>query len=108
LHRTTGAPTNYYYGDRAEEINLEYHAGLRGVIISAIRSSFHTDFAPYFPQDFVVENIEYYGSYVYFDIDSSMQAGQEGLANDHVAVMITVEDYDYTDVAWEPPHGGSG
>jgi len=93
---------DYYYGDRAEEMNLEYNAGLLWDINFAIRSSFCTDFEPYFPQEFSIESVKYYGSYKYFDLRKNiMDRIIVSSANDHVAVMITVEDYDYTDAAWE-------
>ena len=85
----------HYYGNRVvEEMNLKYHAGLRANIIHAVRSSFYADFEPYFHRDFLIKNMKYYGSYEYFCLDNSVY-------NDHVAVMITVGDYDYADAAWE-------
>ena len=94
----------YLYGDHAEEMNLEYHAGLRMTVRSAIRDSYFYEYLePYFPQahlsDVIIE--KYYGSYeyVYDDFGDTY--------NDCVAVMINSDYNEYYDDAWEETVAGT-
>ena len=94
---------HYAYGDDADRMNLENHAGLRLDRLRAITQSyFVTYLEPYFPKSSRnnILFVNYYGSYEYFEDPS-------GRINDCVAVMITTKYDEYADEAWEATVAGT-